>query len=80
MGLVQMPLQGWPVVDLLANSGVTKSKREAANLIRGGGVYVNDRRITDEKERMRPEQAIEGEVFVIRKGKRDNFLVRIVRG
>jgi tyrosyl-tRNA synthetase len=71
---------GWPVVELLSSSGVTASKGEATRLIRGGGLYVNDRRITDEKERLSPEQAIEGQVFVIRKGKKENFLIRIQRG
>ena len=55
------------------------SKGEATRLIRGGGIYVNDRRITDEKERITPDQAIEGQVFVVRKGKRDNFLIHINR-
>jgi tyrosyl-tRNA synthetase len=72
--------EGWPVVELLSSSGVTASKSEATRLIRGGGIYVNDRRITDEKERLSPEHAIEGQVFVIRKGKRENFLIRIQRG
>jgi tyrosyl-tRNA synthetase len=69
----------WPVVDLLASAGVTSSKGEATRLIRGGGIYVNDRRITDEKEQLTPDQAIEGQVFVVRKGKRDNFLIHISR-
>jgi tyrosyl-tRNA synthetase len=70
----------WPIVDLLAESGVTSSKGEATRLIRGGGIYVNDRRITDEKERLSPAQAIEGQLFVVRKGKKDNFLIHIARG
>ena len=69
----------WPVVELLASAGVTSSRGEATRLIRGGGIYVNDRRITDEKEQLRADQAIEGEVFVVRKGKKDNFLIRIAR-
>ena len=68
---------GWPIVELLSHAGVTTSKSEATRLIRGGGIYVNNRRVTDEKERLTPEQAIEGQLFVIRKGKRDNFLIRI---
>lgn len=72
--------EGWPVVELLSSAGVTSSKGEATRLIRSGGIYVNSRRVTDEKERMKPEQAIEGQLFVIRKGKRDHFLIRIVRG
>lgn len=71
--------EGWPVVDLLSSAGVTSSKSEATRLIRGGGIYVNNRRITDEKERLSPEQAIEGQLFVVRKGKKENFLIRIQR-
>jgi tyrosyl-tRNA synthetase len=71
--------EGWPAVELLASAGVTTSKGEATRLIRSGGVYVNGRRITDEKERLRPEAAVEGQLFVIRRGKRDNYLVRIVQ-
>ena len=71
---------GWPIVDLLSSTGVTSSKSEAARLIRGGGLYVNDRRVTDEKGRLRPDEAIEGELFLVRKGKKDNHLIRIVRG
>jgi len=71
---------GWPAVELLTSAGVTSSKSEATRLIRSGGIYVNGRRITDEKTRLKPESAVEGQLFIIRKGKRDNYLVRIVRG
>jgi len=40
---------------------------------------VNDRRITDEKLRLMLEDAIEDQLFVVRKGKRDYFLIRIVK-
>lgn len=70
---------GWPIVELLASSRVTPSKGEATRLIRSGGIYVNGHRITDEKLRLRPNDAVEGQLFVVRKGKRDNFLIRIVR-
>jgi tyrosyl-tRNA synthetase len=71
---------GWPITDFLADHRVASSKSEATRLIRGGGIYVNDRRVTDEKERLSPEQALQGAYFVVRKGKRDNFLIRIERG
>jgi tyrosyl-tRNA synthetase len=71
--------EGWPIVEFLSSAGVASSKSEAARLIRGGGIYVNDRRVTDEKIRLRPDEAIEGQLFVIRKGKKDNYLVRILR-
>lgn len=69
--------EGWPLVELLVSAAAVSSRSEATRLIRAGGVYVNNRRMTDEKERLRPEHAIQGAVFVLRKGKRDHFLVQI---
>jgi tyrosyl-tRNA synthetase len=77
---VVMPDGGLSVPELLTSGGVTKSKSEAQRLIRGGGVSLNDRRIADEKEVLTSEHAIEGKLFVVRKGKRDYFLIRIRRG
>ena len=61
-------------------AGVASSKSEAVRLVKGGGISLNGRRLADEKERVTQAQAIEGRVFVIRKGKRDNFLVRLIVG
>jgi len=71
---------GWRLSALLTDAGVTSSNSEATRLIRSGGIYVNSRRVTDEKERLTPDQAIEGKLFLIRKGKKENFLVKIARG
>ena len=68
---------GWLVTEFLTAAGVTKSKSEAQRLIKGGGIYVNDERVTDEKAQILPAQAIEGKLFVVRRGKREYFLVRI---
>ncbi len=68
---------GVAIVDLLAASGLTASKGEATRLIRGGGVYINNRRITDERARVRSSDAIEGRLFVLRKGAKQNHLVKI---
>jgi tyrosyl-tRNA synthetase len=67
-------------VDLLTVCGAAASRSEATRLIRGGGIYVNARRVADEKERLLPDQATGGQLFVIRRGKKEHFLVRIVRG
>ncbi len=71
--------EGWRLVGLLTQSGVTSSNSEATRLIRSGGISVNDRRVTDEKARLSPELAIDGQLFVVRKGKKENFLIRIAR-
>jgi tyrosyl-tRNA synthetase len=70
---------GWLVTEFLASNAVTASRGEAARLIRGGGVSVNGERVSDEKLRLRPEQALHGQYFVVRKGKKENFLVRVVQ-
>ena len=74
----QYVADGWPVIDLLTVSGMVSSRGEAARLIRGGGVSINSQKVTDEKQRLLPEHAVEGKLFVLRKGKRDHFLLRIV--
>ena len=71
---------GWRIVNLLTDAGVTTSNSEATRLVRSGGISVNERRITDEKERLSAAQAIEGQLFVVRKGKKDYFLIRIAPG
>jgi tyrosyl-tRNA synthetase len=71
---------GVAVVELLATSGLTASKGEATRLIRGGGVYVNNRRVTDERARLRSHDAIEGRLFVLRKGAKQNHVVKVAGG
>jgi tyrosyl-tRNA synthetase len=71
--------EGWLVTDFLASNAVTGSKGEAARLIKGGGVYLNGQRVADDRLRVMPTDAIHGRYFVVRKGKKDNFLVRVDR-
>jgi tyrosyl-tRNA synthetase len=77
VGVDKLAGEGVAVVELLASSGLTSSKGEATRLIRGGGIYVNNRRITDERMRLRPSDAIDGQLFVLRKGAKQNHLVKI---
>jgi tyrosyl-tRNA synthetase len=69
--------EGWLVTDFLASNAVTGSKSEAVRLIKGGGVSINGQRVMDEKSRVSPGDAMHSRYFVVRKGKKDNFLVRI---
>ncbi len=71
---------GWRLTVLLVETGLAKSMSDAVRLIRGRGIYVNDQRITDEKTRLQPEDAIEGRVFVLRKGAKQNHIVKISAG
>jgi tyrosyl-tRNA synthetase len=59
------------VVDALMTSGLVKSKSEARRLIKQGGVYVNDQRVTDVDQRLQPDDWIRGTRLFLRKGKKE---------
>jgi tyrosyl-tRNA synthetase len=68
---------GYPVVDLLAESGVAASKGEARRLIGGGGVYLNGERLEGAEQVVRIDDAIGGRVLLLRKGKKQSHVVRV---
>jgi len=68
---------GMAIADILVATKIAASKGEAMRLVKGGGVYVNNRRVTDERGRFTAAQAIAGQVFVLRKGARQYHLVRL---
>ena len=68
---------GMSLVDLVAQVQLAPSKAEARRLVQSGGVYVNNRRVDDVKARLTREQAIDGLLFVLRKGQKQNHLVRL---
>ena len=69
--------EGIGMVDLLARVQLAPSKSEARRLVQSGGVYLNNRRISDPQTRNTRDQAIGGRLFVIRKGQKQNHLVRL---
>lgn len=69
--------EGVSIVELLASTKLASSRSEATRLIRSGGVYVNNRRITDERGRLTSDQAIDGRLFLLRKGQKQQHLVKI---
>ena len=70
---------GCSVVELIAlpEVAVASSKADARRLVQSGGIYVNNRRVTDPQARLVLEDAIEGQLFVVRKGQKQNHLVRL---
>ena len=69
--------EGIGVSDLLVRVKLTPSKSEAVRLLKSGGVYVNNARVADEKARLAPSDAIGGELFILRKGRKDHHIVRV---
>ena len=68
---------GIGLVDLVARVELAPSKAEARRLVESGGVYVNNRRVSDVKARLTRDQAIGGRLFIVRKGQKQNHLVRV---
>lgn len=68
---------GMPIADLLAESGLVSSKSEARRSIDQGGIYLNNRRVEDARAPVSLDQAVDGELLVLRKGRRSYHLVRV---
>jgi tyrosyl-tRNA synthetase len=70
---------GIAATELAVTAGLAGSKGEAGRLIKQGGLYVNDRRLTDERGQVTAADAIGAAVIVLRKGQRERRIVRIER-
>lgn len=71
--------EGMPVVDLAASSSLVKSKGEARRSISEGGIYINNRRVSDAAEMITFDEVIDGRFLVLRKGRKNYHLVRILK-
>ncbi len=71
--------RGVAAAELAVTAGLAASKGEAVRLIKQGGLYVNDRRLTDERGLVTMADAIGGAVIVLRKGQRERRIVKIER-
>ena len=68
---------GATAVDLLVSSGLASSKGDARRSIQGGGIYVNNERVTDAGQMVTTNDAIEGQFLVLRKGRKKYHLVQV---
>ena len=68
---------GVSATELAVTAGVAASKGEAARLIKQGGLSVNDHKLTDERGVITLEQAFGGQLYVIRRGRRQTHVVRL---
>jgi tyrosyl-tRNA synthetase len=68
---------GMTLVDLVTSAGLAQSKGEARRIIEGGGVYLQNIRVTDTKRTISRQDAIEGRAFILRKGQKEYRLVLV---
>ena len=64
-------------VELASASGVVKSKSDARRIIKEGGAYLNNKKVTAEDFAPNREDLIYGRFLVLRKGKRDLVAVEV---
>lgn len=73
-----LDVDGIPILDLVADhTALVSSRGEARRLLRGGGLRINNVPVADEAQRVGPADAIEGRLFVLRKGKKSYHIVRL---
>lgn len=67
---------GLALTDAVVTCGIAPSKGAARRLIESGGIYVNNRRVTDTRTALNLAELIEGQYLVLRKGAKDYHLAR----
>jgi tyrosyl-tRNA synthetase len=72
-----LPADGMAVAEMLAAVKLVPSKSEAVRLLKSGGIYVNNVRVADERARLTAADAIGGTLFVLRKGRKDQHVVKL---
>lgn len=74
----QLQGEGLPATDLLTVCEVVPSKGEARRAIEAGGIYLNNRRVASAGARIVLADAVDGQFLVLRRGRRNYWLVRVV--
>jgi len=75
-----LPDEGIPITELLTVVGLAASKSEATRLVKSNGISVNNVRSTDERRRLSRADAIRGQLFILRKGRKDHHIVKLRPG
>jgi len=70
---------GQKFVDIATKAGLTPSKSEASRLIKNGGAYLNNERISDPSFAIEMAHLIDGSYLVVSSGKKKKILITIVR-
>ncbi|HCX2397907.1 TPA: tyrosine--tRNA ligase [Staphylococcus aureus] len=63
------------IVEVLIETGISPSKRQAREDVNNGAIYINGERQQDVNYALAPEGKIDGEFTIIRRGKKKYFMV-----
>ena len=67
---------GGNILDILVESSIASSKREAREFVGNGSIRINGEKITNVDFEITKDVAIEGKIVVVRKGKKSYTLLR----
>lgn len=63
------------IVEVLIETGISPSKRQSREDVNNGAIYINGERQQDVNYALAPEDKIDGEFTIIRRGKKKYFMV-----
>jgi tyrosyl-tRNA synthetase len=69
---------GMSIIDLLVDARVATSRGDARRSIEGGGVYLNNVRVEDAERAVATGDTLDGRFLVLRKGKKNYTLVKVL--
>lgn len=72
--------EGTKLIDMLIDNGICSSKREVREFLKASSISINDEKVSDEDLVINKDIAIDGEILVIKRGKKKNFIGKIKRG
>jgi len=71
-------VSGAKVIDLLVQLEMQASKGEARRLVKNGGVYLNNQKITDENYAIAQSDLIEGKMLLLAAGKKHKVILKVI--
>ena len=63
---------------MLHHAGIASSKGDGKRSIEGGGISIGGRKISDRDYKVVMTDSVEGKLFLLRKGKKQYHIVKIV--
>ena len=69
--------EGTKLIDMLIDNSICSSKREAREFLKASSISINDEKVSDEELIINKDIAIDGEILVIKRGKKKNFIGKI---
>ena len=70
--------EGIGLIDLLVSAGLASGRGDARRLLQGGGVYLNNHKVDEVQKSVQLNDAIEGKFLLLRKGRKNYHLIKVV--